>query len=182
MVLTNSDKYAEKARSLRNLCFRKDRRFYHTELGYNFRLTNIQAAIGLAQLERIDELVEKKRQIAHSYTERLKDIQGLILPIEESWTKNVYWMYGVILDESTGIDAAEFAERLREFGVETRPFFLGMYEQPVFHQMGLFKDEHYPIAERTARQGLYLPSGLTLSKKEIERVCTLIRKIFKDNQ
>lgn len=176
MVLTNNEEYAEKARSLRNLCFRKDRRFYHTELGHNFRLTNIQAAIGLAQLERIDELVEKKRWIGQSYTERLKDTPGLTLPIEEPWAKNVYWMYGVILDESMGIDTVEFAMRLRKLGVDTRPFFLGMHEQPVFHQMGLFKDEHYPVAERIARQGLYLPSGLTLTEEEIDTVAKVVRE------
>ena len=161
MVLTNNEEYAERARSLRNLCFRKDRRFYHTELGYNFRLTNIQAAIGLAQLERIDELVEKKRWIGHSYNKRLKDVTGLILPVEEPWAKNVYWMYGVVLGESRNMDAKEFAKRLRERGVDTRPFFLGMHQQPILQEMGLFKDEHYPVADRIARQGLYLPSGLT---------------------
>ncbi|MDI6729865.1 MAG: DegT/DnrJ/EryC1/StrS family aminotransferase, partial [Thermodesulfovibrionales bacterium] len=176
MVLTNNDKYAEKARSLRNLCFRKDRRFYHTELGHNFRLTNIQAAIGLAQLERIDEFVEKKRWMGKAYTERLKDVPGLTLPVEESWAKNVYWMYGVVLDENAGINTTEFARRLREHGVDTRPFFLGMHEQPVFQKMGLFKDEHYPVAERIARQGLYLPSGLTLTEEEIDTVAKAVRE------
>jgi perosamine synthetase len=178
MVLTSSKEYAEKARSLRNMCFRKDRRFYHTELGHNFRLTNLQAAVGLGQLERIDELIEKKRWIGKSYTERLKDIPELTLPVEESWAKNVYWMYGIVLNESTGMGAEEFAKRLREYGVDTRPFFLGMHEQPVFHRMGLFKDEHYPVAERIARRGLYLPSGLTLTEDQIERVCEAIKKIF----
>ena len=178
MVLTNNEEYAERARSLRNLCFRKDRRFYHTELGYNFRLTNIQAAIGLAQLERIDELVEKKRWIGHSYNKRLKDVPGLILPVEEPWAKNVYWMYGVVLGESRNMDAKEFAKRLRERGVDTRPFFLGMHEQPIFQAMGLFKDGHYPVADGIARQGLYLPSGLTLTEEEIIRVVESIKKIL----
>ncbi len=176
MVLTNNEEYAEKARSFRNLCFRQDRRFYHTELGYNFRLTNIQAAIGLAQLERIDEFVEKKRWIGHTYNDRLREIPGLILPVEEPWAKNVYWMYGVILDRNMGIDATEFARRLREYGVDTRPFFLGMHEQPAFHEIGLFKNEHYPVAERIAKQGLYLPSGLTLTEKEIDAVVKAVRE------
>jgi len=131
MVLTNNPEYAQKARSLRNLCFRPERRFYHTEMGHNFRLTNLQAAIGLAQLERIEELVARKRWMGQAYTERLRDIPGLQLPVEEPWAKNVYWMYGVVLDESTGMDAAEFARRLKEHGVDTRPFFLGMHEQPI---------------------------------------------------
>ncbi|MCK4306985.1 DegT/DnrJ/EryC1/StrS family aminotransferase [candidate division WOR-3 bacterium] len=178
MVLTNNEEYDERAKSLRNLCFRNDRRFYHTELGSNFRLTNLQAAIGIAQLERIDELVEKKRWIGHSYNEKLKDIPWLILPIEESWAKNVYWMYGIVLDENMGMDAKGFARRLLEHGVDTRPFFLGMHEQPVFHEMGLFRDEHYPVTEQIARQGLYLPSGLTLTEDQIDEIAKRIKEIL----
>ena len=176
MVLTNREDYAEKARSLRNLCFRRERRFYHTELGHNFRLTNLQAAIGLAQLERIEELVAHKRWMGQAYTERLQDLSGLQLPVEEPWAKNVYWMYGVVLDGSMGMDAAECARRLREQGVDTRPFFLGMHEQPVFRRMGLFAGERYPVSERMARQGLYLPSGMTLTEKQMETVCEVVRE------
>ena len=178
MVLTNDPFYAEKARSLRNLCFRSDRRFYHTELGNNFRLTNVQAAIGLAQVERMDEIVVRKRWMGQEYTKGLEGISGLQLPVEESWAKQVYWMYGVVLDEATGMDAAEFARRLKDFGVDTRPFFLGMHEQPVFLDRGLFRHESYPIAERLALQGLYLPSGLTMTKEQIDRVCEAVRKIL----
>lgn len=178
MVLTSDPSCAEKARSLRNLCFRPERRFYHTELGHNFRFTNIQAAIGLAQFERMDEIVARKRRMGHAYTERLKGIPVLQLPVEESWARQVYWMYGVVLDESAGMDAGELALRLRAEGVETRPFFLGMHEQPVFLDRGLFRGERYPVAERIARQGLYLPSGLTLSEDRIDRVCNAVRKVL----
>jgi perosamine synthetase len=176
MVLTNRQDYAERLRSLRNLCFEKERRFYHTELGHNFRLTNVQAAIGLGQLERIEESVLRKRWMGAAYTERLRDVPGLQLPVEEPWAKNVYWMYGVVLDESTEMNAETFAWLLREHGVETRPFFLGMHEQPVFRKRGLFRDEHYPVAERIARQGLYLPSGLTLTEEQLDRVCAAVRQ------
>ena len=178
MILTNSKQYAEKARSIRNLCFKKDRRFYHTELGSNFRLTNIQAAIGVAQIERIEELIEKKRWIGKMYNAKLKDVKGLQLPIEKSWAKNVYWMYGIVLDEKTGYDAVTFAKALKEKAVDTRPFFLGMHEQPVFHRVGLFNDEHYPVAENIAKQGLYLPSGLTLVEERIEIICDNIKRIL----
>lgn len=178
MVLTNNLEYAEKARSLRNLCFQRERRFYHTELGYNFRLTNLQAAVGLAQLERIDELVARKRWMGQAYTERLQSVPGLQLPVEEPWAKNVYWMYGVVLDENTGMNATEFAQRLWEQGVDTRPFFLGMHEQPVFLRHGLFKGEQYPVAERLARQGLYLPSGLTLTEEQIVAVSKVIESVL----
>ena len=178
MVLTNDEKQAEHLRSLRNLCFRKERRFYHTELGNNYRLTNIQAAIGVAQIERIEESVQKKRWMAGMYNNQLSDIKGLSLPVERPWAKNVYWMYGIVIDPAFGIDAAEFARRLAEKGVMTRPFFLGMHEQPVFHEMGLFKDEHYPITEYIARQGLYLPSGMTITEAQIDQVCNAVRKIL----
>lgn len=176
MVLTSNPTYAEKAQGLRNLCFRPDRRFYHTELGYNFRLTNMQAALGVAQIERIDEIVASKRWMGQAYTARLQDIEGLQLPVEEAWARQVYWMYGLVLDEATGIDAAGFAQRLQALGVQTRPFFLGMHEQPVFWERGLFWGEHFPVAERIARQGLYLPSGLALTADQIDQVCEAVCK------
>jgi len=176
MVLTQSNALAERVRSFRNLCFQKKRRFSHDELGYNFRMTNIQAALGMAQLERIEQIIDRKRSIAQAYSKRLKDVSGIVLPVEEPWAKSVYWVYGVVLEESTGITSEQFAQLLFEQRVETRPFFLGIHEQPVFRKMGLFINERYPIAERLARQGLYLPTGLTIQKTEIDNVCDAVRK------
>ncbi len=102
---------------------------------------------------------------------RFKQLQ---LPVEEAWAKNVYWMYGLVLDEATGMNAVDFAKRLAQAGVATRPFFLGMHEQPVLQARGLFLDERYPVAERIARQGLYLPSGLTLTPAQLEEVCRVV--------
>jgi perosamine synthetase len=178
MVLTNDPVLADRARSLRNLCFKRERRFYHTELGHNFRLTNLQAAIGLAQIERMPETIAKKRWIGETYTHRLRHIPGIQLPVEEPWARQVYWMYGLVLDESTNMEAAEFARRLLAEGVETRPFFLGMHEQPVFSAMSFFKGEKYPVAELIARQGLYLPSGLTLTDNQLNAVCLAVEKIL----
>lgn len=178
MVLARSDDHAEHLRSLRNLSFRSDRRFYHTELGYNYRLTNLQAAIGLSQVEQIDNHLARKRRMGAAYNERLKGISCIQLPAEESWAKNVYWMYGVVLDESAGMNAEEFAKHLYERGIDTRPFFTGMHEQPVFKEMGLFTNEHYPVAEKLARQGLYLPSGLTLTESQMDLVCEAVRKVL----
>jgi len=177
MVLTDDDKLAEKLRRLRNLGFIPQRRFYHEELGYNFRMTNIQAAIGLAQLEKIEEHINIKRKIGKLYIELLKDVSCLRLPVEKEWAKNIYWMYGIVLDEKTRMKAEEFGKKLLENGIQTRPFFLGMHEQPVFHKMGLFIDEHYPVAERIAKQGLYLPSGLTLKEEEIKEIAKAMEKI-----
>jgi len=174
MVLTNSEAYANRIKSLRNLCFRKERRFYHTALGFNFRMTNIQAALGLAQMEAVDAAIQHKRWMGQEYTRRLNPLLELQLPVEEAWAKNVYWMYGIVLKEDTGMTAVDFAKRLAEGGIATRPFFLGMHEQPVFHERGLFLDEHYPVAERLARQGLYLPSGMSLTPGQLEEVCHVV--------
>ncbi|NPV55520.1 MAG: DegT/DnrJ/EryC1/StrS family aminotransferase [Anaerolineae bacterium] len=176
MVLTDSPELVERLRSQRNLAFRPEQRFFHTELGHNYRMTNIQAAIGLAQLRKIESHLEKKRWMANAYHERLKAFDQLQLPQERAWAWNVYWMYGVVLRASAGMDARQFADRLRQNGVETRPFFLGMHQQPVFHRMGLFAEESYPVTEHIARYGLYLPSGLTISEDQIDQVCDAIRK------
>jgi perosamine synthetase len=178
MVLTDDARLAEKARSLRNLCFQANRRFHHEELGFNFRLTNLQAALGVAQLERIEDIIARKRWIGREYNCRLADLKSLQLPVEEPWARNVYWMYGVVLSEETGIDATVFGQKLKQHGIETRPFFLGLHEQPVFHKRGLFLHERYPTSERIARQGLYLPSGLALTAEQISQVCEAVHEVL----
>jgi perosamine synthetase len=178
MVLTNDVARAARLRSLRNLCFQRERRFYHVDLGHNYRLTNMQAALGLAQLEAIEAAIQHKRWLGEAYTRRLAEAPGLQLPVEEPWAKNVYWMYGVVLNDAAGLDAAEFAARLAARGIMTRPFFLGMHEQPALRARGLFAGEHYPVAERLARQGLYLPSGLTLTEAQVDEVCEAVKAVL----
>ena len=178
MVLTDNLALAERARSLRNLCFQPNRRFYHEELGFNFRLTNIQAALGVAQLERMEQIVARKRSLGQTYNAMLGDIDGLQLPVEEPWAKNVYWMYGVVISEKIGIDATELARRLKGREIETRPFFLGMHEQPILRERGLFKEEEYPVTERLARRGLYLPSGLALTDQQIQKVAEVMHEVL----
>jgi perosamine synthetase len=179
MVLTNDARLAERARSLRNLCFRSERRFFHTELGHNGRLTNLQAALGVAQLERIEEIVARKRWMGSAYNERLAGLSAkLQLPAGAPWARPVYWMYAVVLDDSVAMDATEFARRLAAAGVETRPFFLGMHEQPALLERGLFRGEHYPVAERIAKRGLYLPSGLALTEAQVDAVSAAVHKVL----
>jgi perosamine synthetase len=178
MVLASQEIYEARLRSLRNLAFRADRRFYHTEIGYNYRLTNMQAAIGVAQVDRIDEHISKKRSMAEAYRVRLSDLPQIALPVEREWAKNVYWMYCLILADDVPFDAAEFARRLRAKGIDTRPLFLGMHEQPVLQARGLFEGASYPVAERLARRGLYVPSGLTLTEEQIDRVSAAVRAVL----
>ena len=177
MVVTNDAGYADRLRGLRNLCFRSDRRFFHTEIGHNYRMTNIQAAVGVAQAERVEDHIRRKRWMAQAYHARLRDLP-LALPVERDWAKNVYWMYGVVLGDDVPFDAVEFARRLRARGVDTRPLFLGMHEQPVLRERGYFAGEAYPVTERLARRGLYLPSGLTLTEAQIDTACVAVRDIL----
>jgi perosamine synthetase len=178
MVLTDDPELDRKARSLRNLCFQADRRFHHEDQGWNFRLTNLQAALGLAQLERINEIVARKRRIGRDYSDRLSNVAKLSLPAKASWARNVYWMYGVVLADDSGMNNTELACKLRERGVDTRPFFLGMHEQPVFQKRGLFLGDRYPVTEKLARQGLYLPSGLALTDDQLDEVCAAVREVL----
>lgn len=177
MVTTADPVLAERLRAMRNLCFRRDRRFLHTELGFNYRLTNMQAAVGLAQVERIGEHIAIKRRIAARYLEGLHGLP-LTLPVERPWARNVYWMFGLVLDDGVPFDADELAIRMRKEGVDSRPFFLGMHEQPILKARGLFEGERYPVAERLARRGVYLPSGLGLGPAQQETVIDVMRQVL----
>jgi perosamine synthetase len=179
MVLTDDHALAERCRALRNLCFQPGRRFVHEELGWNFRLSNLQAAVGLAQLERLDEFVARKRRMGAAYHERLRDVHGLQLPLAQaSYAENIYWVFGLVLDDAVPFDAAEAMRRLAARGVATRPFFWPIHEQPVLRRMGLFAGEVHPNAERLARRGFYLPSGLALSDAQIDQVAAAVREVM----
>lgn len=181
MIVTDDAELAEKCRSLRNLCFQPKKRFVHEELGWNFRMTNLQAALGVAQLERLDEFVARKRWMGRRYTEMLLDVEGLQLPVEKTeYADNIYWVYGLVLKDDVPFDAEEAMRRLAQFGVGTRPFFWPMHEQPVFQKMGLFSGETYPIAERIARRGFYVPSGMALTEEQMERVAREVKRMMRD--
>lgn len=168
MIVTNNEEIAEKARSLKDLAFSKERRFLHDDIGFNYRMTNIQAAIGVAQLGKIEEYVDMRRRNAVLYNNYLKDIKGIRLPVEKPWAKNVYWMYSILIEDDFGLSRDELMEKLKEKGIETRTFFIPMHEQPVFHDMGLFKGKKYPVAEEISRKGMYLPSSSGISENEIK--------------
>jgi perosamine synthetase len=179
MVLTNDPAIADRCRSYRNLCFDKERRYIHEDLGWNMRMTNLQAALGVAQLERLDEFVQKKRRMGTRYTELLSSVSALQLPVPQTnYAQNIYWVYGVVLNDQVDFDASEAMKQLKQLGVDTRHFFYPMHLQPVFQKRGLFRQEHYPVSERLAERGFYLPSGLALTEEQMRQVSQAVQHIF----
>lgn len=176
MIMVDDFQLAERCRKLRNLAFEASgRRFIHYELGWNYRMTNMQAAIGLAQLERIEQHIVRKREIGFLYQKGLKGLKGYQLPlVHTSYAENIYWVFGMVAENE------ELAKKtvglLNQNGIGTRPFFWCMHEQPVFIDMAIFSDDHYPNAERLARCGYYLPSGLGLENKEIDTIISTLIK------
>jgi perosamine synthetase len=180
MIVTDREDLAERCRSLRNLCFMRQKRFVHEELGWNFRMTNLQAALGLAQLERLDDFVVRKRRMGRIYTELFSGISGIQLPlIRTEYAENIYWVYGLVLKDEVSFDAEEAMRRLHAEGIGTRPFFWPMHEQPVLRKMGLFGGESYPISERIARRGFYVPSGLALTDSQMGRVAEALHRVMR---
>lgn len=187
MVVTNNLDLAEKMRSKRNHCFSKIR-FIHDDLGFNYRITNIQAALGLAQLEKADEYIGVRMGNAKIYNFFLKEIEGITLPPENEDVKNVYWMYGILIDkEKFGMSAEDLRNTLKENNVDTRSFFYPMNKQPFYIENRKndprFPDclDDCPNAEFLWNNGLYLPSSSYLTKNDINYICGIIKKIKDEN-
>ena len=176
MIVTNDDEIAEKARLLKDLAHSKEKRFLHNFIGFNYRMTNLQAAVGVAQLEKIEKFVRMRRNNAMLYNSLLGNIKGITLPVEEEWAKNVYWMYSILIEDDFGIDRDELRIQLKKNGIETRTFFIPMHQQPIFKKMGL-SEGNCPVADELSRKGLYLPSSSSLTEKDIRFVCQNIKKI-----
>lgn len=179
MILTDDPGLADKCKSLRNLCFDPRRRFVHESLGWNLRMTNLQAALGVAQLERLDEFIEIKRRIGRRYMELLAGTAGIQMPVESTpYARNIFWVFGVVLGDAVPFDASEAMSRLAKLGIGTRPFFWPMHEQPVLRKMGYFRDEVLPVSENIARRGFYVPSGLAITNEQIERSAKALKAIL----
>lgn len=174
MLVTNDARLAERARSLRNLCFDRPR-FVHYDVGYNYRMTNLQAALGCAQLDRINSIVEAKRALAARYSLHLRSISDLQLPVEKDYARSVYWMYGVVVPENTSRD--KFTQNLSALGVDTRTMFCPMNLQPSLIQRNQVKPIRCPVAERLWCNGLYLPSSWQMSEEQFQRVVTSVRTV-----
>lgn len=168
MIVTDNDELAERARKFKDQAFEKEKRFWHKDVGFNYRMSNLHAAVGLAQLERIDEYVGIRIRNAYSYNSWLRDVEGITLPPEEPWAKNVYWMYSVLVEDNFGMSRDELATALKEDGVDSRTFFYPVHTQPAYSR--LYSNETYPVAEDLSRKGINLPSGNTLTETEINDV------------
>lgn len=176
MVVTNNDALAARARMLRNLAHSKEKRFWHKELGFNYRMTNLQAALGCGQLAHIEEFITKKEWMAAQYASELHGVRGLRLPITKEWATNVHWMYAVLVEDPFPLSRDAFRRALQERDIDTRDFFSSCSAQPATRKH-CGEGGHYPVTERIADHGLYLPSGLALTQEQIDTVCHAIRDI-----
>lgn len=179
MILVDDNALAEDCRSLRNLCFQPQKRFVHERLGWNLRMTNLQAALGLAQLEQLDDFVDRKRHMGARYSAALSSLPGVRIPLYHTdYAQNIYWVFGLVIDDSRGIDAEAAMSRLAAEGIGTRPFFCPMHHQPVLRRMGLFTQDSHPVSEHLYRQGFYIPSGMALTDTDIDRVSEAVWKVL----
>src|SRR5215207_1960467 len=174
MVTTNNEQLAERLRLLRNLAFTKPR-FRHEEAGFNFRMTGYQAAMGVAQLAKIDHIVSEKRRVAHTYNEFLRDVDGLQLPHEAEWARNVYWMYAVVVHPEFGISRDQLMTALRAADIDTRTFFCPMNQQPCLEKFPGFRAALCPVADGLWENGLYLPSTYSLSEPVIKQIADAVK-------
>lgn len=179
MLMVDDDRLAEECRSLRNLCFQPHRRFVHERLGWNLRMTNLQAAIGVAQLERLDGFVLRKRAMGERYNELLAGLPGVQLPLARTdYAENIYWVYGLVLDDAHDLDSREAMRRLGDKGIGTRPFFCPMNQQPVLRRMGYFEGDRHPVAERLYSRGFYIPSGMALTESQMTQVAATVWEVL----
>jgi perosamine synthetase len=172
MLVTNDPALAERAAFLRDHAMDPRRRYYHPEVGFNYRMTNIQAAIGCAQLEQADAILHRRKAIAAAYEAGLAGLPGLTGPPAAPWAENVYWMYSVLVEPAFGRDRDAVREGLRARGIDSRPFFVPLHEQPPHRSAAPF-----PVATDLARRGINLPSGTGLGAEEIAAVCAALREL-----
>jgi perosamine synthetase len=179
MALTNDALLYDRLRYLKNLSFPlgKSREYVHEEIGYNYRMSNLHAALGCAQLERVREYVEMRRRNAALYSQRLARIPGLRLPVERPSVKNSYWMYGIVCEKQFPVSRDELIAKLLELGIESRKFFKPMHLQKSIRDHGFRAPSSMPVSEHLGDAGLYLPSSSSLAVEDIDRICDAIAEI-----
>lgn len=177
MAVTNNARLAQKMRFLKDHAMSATRKYYHPLMGFNYRMTNLQAALGLAQLEKIDRFIARKRKIAQLYNDRLHSIPGLVLQSEAPWAQAVYWMYSLLVTPRNGMSRNRLAELLKKQGIDSRPFFIPNHRMPYFNART--RSQSLPVTERLSRQGINLPSSVRLHDSEIARVSKVITDILR---
>ena len=179
MISTNNFSLYKKCLSLRNLCFGKKNRFNHDDLGWNYRITNIQAALGISQLSKLDWTVKRKIKIGNYYYNRLsKNKKIYITPPKISYSKNIYWVVGILIKDKK-ILASKIIKRLKDHGIGARPFFWPMHEQNIFKKMKIFKSNNYPNSSYLSRYGFYIPSFVKIKNSEMNFIISIINKLIK---
>jgi len=170
MCITEDEKLDETMRILRDHGMSKQKKYWHDRLGFNYRMTNLQAAVGVAQLERADEFIKKKIWIAETYTKFLKDFRGITLAPKMPWAKNVYWMYSILIEDEFGVSRDDVINKLKEKEIETRPFFYPLSEMPFYND-----GNEYPVSKEISRKGINLPSFVSITEEKIKYVCDQIK-------
>lgn len=178
IVATNDSRLAGRLRLLKDMAHSSTQRFLHEELGYNYRFTNLQAALGYSQILTIQKRIRLKKQMAGLYVKYLKNIKALTLPVELPWASSTYWMYGILVNPVYGITRNQLADKLRRYGIDTRNFFIPMHRQPVLKKMGLVPRESFPVSDDISQRGLYLPSAIGIKKETIKKICQKIQLIY----
>jgi perosamine synthetase len=173
IVVTDDDELDQRLRFLRDHAMSAEKRYWHTEIGFNYRMTNLQAALGVAQLEQIETFLARKQQIAARYSANLSDLASITLPPQAAWATSVYWMYSILLNPDFPLSRDEFLRQLKAAGVDNRPFFYPIHQMPPYAgDTGL-----YPVADDLSRRGLNLPSAVTLTDAQIDSICEIIHEL-----
>jgi perosamine synthetase len=183
MVVTNNDKLAEKCRYFKNMCFPLDgnRSYKHDDIGFNYRMSNIHAAIGLAQVEKLDYYVAKRKEI-NSWYRKYLNIDGVSFQSELTECENVYWMNSILIDpDVVNITRDKLITALKQKGVDTRLFFVGMNKQPALVEYGCECEGDYPVSDKLTKNGFYLPSASSLIESEVKSICEIFIEILKND-
>lgn len=178
MITTNDAHLAALTQNLRDHAFSNERHFWHKYIGFNYRMTNLQAAVGLAQTEQMSQFIEDRRRNAALYTELLKELPGIVTPPEADWARNVFWMYSILVEDEFGLTRDQLRAYLARHGIETRTFFIPMHLQPIYHHA--FKGQRYPVSEMLCQRGFYLPSASSLTYQQIRYIVDMMRQAHQE--
>jgi perosamine synthetase len=178
MISTNNKKLYDKFKSLRNLCFGKEDRFNHSDIGWNYRMTNIQATLGISQLKRIDTIVKERHRIGNIYYKFLKESKNIYIPQpSNNYSKNIYWVVGILVNKNKNLTAKKIIKKLFDEKIGSRPFFWPISNQDVFKTYPFYNPNKFKNSNYLSKYGLYLPNYLGMKKSDILYVCNKLKKI-----